>query len=222
MNPEFDEGRHEPGGTGWQERWTFEAWNKGGTFGAVAAITLEPASRHAWYWSAVVREHHPLLTLVDIELHMPSSSLTLRGASLWADHVCETPLEHWTVANEAYAVALDDPDEALGAQRGNVVPLGFDLEWEAAEDPVEHDEGYSIAATVTGEILIADDTLAIDVSGRWRHDWGSLEWPHAPTSTPTGMRAPLRIDRPAGPPLLVERVVDEAGWHEWLRPESAP
>ena len=38
------------------------------TFGAMAAITLLPASRHAWYWAAVVRESHPLLTLVDTDL----------------------------------------------------------------------------------------------------------------------------------------------------------
>ena len=77
--------------------------------------------------------------------------------------MCETPLEHWTVANEAFSVALDDPDEALGAQRGVLVPLGFDLEWEAAADPVELPDGYSIDATVSGEILIADENLSIDL-----------------------------------------------------------
>ena len=47
----FDEGRHEPEpSTGdWHERWTFEAWDEDATFGAVAAITLVPASRQAWY-----------------------------------------------------------------------------------------------------------------------------------------------------------------------------
>ncbi len=222
MIHDFAEGRHEPEGDDWRERWTFEAWDKQGSFGAVAAITLDPPSRHAWYWATVVRDGHPLLTLVDTELHLPTSSLTIRGASLWADHVCETPLEHWTVANEAYAVSLDDPEDALGAQRGDVVPVGFDLEWEATMDPVELPDGYSIDATVMGEILIADDTLAVDVRGRWRHEWGLLHWPHPPAHERRGMRAPLRIDTASGPPILVERVMDEGGWHEWLRGKPAP
>jgi hypothetical protein len=173
-----------------------------------------------------VREHRPLLTLVDTELHMPATSLTIRGNGLWADHVCETPLEHWTVANEAFAVALEDPDDAFGAQRGDVVPLGFDLEWEAADDPVEYvgqqRGGYAISAIVNGEILIADETLGVEVTGRWRHDWGTLRWPHAPAHEPHGLRAPLRVDALSGATLLVERVADEGGWHEWLRGEPAP
>ena len=222
MNGKFDEGRHEPDAAEWLERWTFEAWDKEATFGAVAAITLVPASRHAWYWSAVVREGHPLLTLVDTELRMPSTSLALRGEGLWADHVCETPLEHWTVSNEAFAVALDDPDEALGLQRGDLVPLGFDLEWECADDPWELADGYAIDAMVNGEILIADENLTVDVAGIWRHRWGALQWPHPPAHPPRGMRAPLRIDAADSNPLLIERVVNETGWHEWLRPEPAP
>lgn len=216
-----DEGRHEPGGSGWLERWTFEAWDKDATFGAIAAVTLDPDGKHAWYWASVVRDGHPLLTLVDTELHLPKSSLALRGPALWADHVCETPLEHWTVANEAYGVALSDPDEALGAQRGEIVPLGFDLEWESAEDPVELAHGYAVDATVNGEILIADETLAIEATGRWRHEWGELSWPAPPAHRVQGRRAPLRIE--AGqPPVLVERVLTPDGWHEWLRPERAP
>jgi hypothetical protein len=217
-----DEARHEPGGSAWLERWTFEAWDKDATFGAIAAITLAPAAQHAWYWASVVRDGHSLLTLVDTELHIPKSSLALRGPALWADHVCETPLEHWTVANEAYGVALDDPEEALGAQRGDLVPLGFDLEWEAADDPIELADGYTIAATVNGEILIADETVGVAAGGRWHHEWGELRWPGVPAHPPHGPRAPLRIDPPSGDVILVERVLTPDGWHEWLRPERAP
>ncbi|HMK13251.1 MAG TPA: hypothetical protein VK461_16805 [Acidimicrobiales bacterium] len=222
MNDPFDERRHQVGGQDWLERWQFESWSRDGTFGAIAAITLVPASRHAWYWAAVARDARPLLTLVDTELHLPASSLTLRGASLWADHVCETPLEHWTVANEAYAVSIDDPEEAHGSQRGDIVPVGFDLEWEAADDPTELADGYVVSATVTGEILIGDENLGIDTEGRWRHEWGALRWPEEPGRKPHGLRAPLRIDPAAGPVVLVERVVDQDGWHEWLRPGDAP
>ena len=92
--------------------------------------------------------------------------------------------------NEAFSVALDDPDEALGAQRGVLVPLGIDLEWESAADPVEGPDGYSIEATVSGEILIADGSLGIDAIGRWRHEWGR--------SGVAGAARPCAA-RPAGP-----------------------
>ena len=177
MSPSSTKRRHEPDGVEWQERWTFESWHPDAHVRCRAPRSPSCRhARHAWYWAAVVRECHPLLTLVDTELRMPSTSLAFRGEGLWADHVCETPLEHWTVANEAFSVALDDPDEALGAQRGVLVPLGFDLEWEAAADPVELSDGYAIDATVSGEILIADENLSVDLTGRWRHQWGPLHW----------------------------------------------
>ena len=47
--------------------------------------------------------------------------------------------EQWTVANEAYAVALDHPDDALGRAHGRPAPVAFDIEWyaEAAPEPLE-------------------------------------------------------------------------------------
>lgn len=222
MSVAFDEGRHEPGGPGWLERWTFEAWDEGAALGALAAITLVSSERRAWYWSALIRDGEPLLTIVDTDLRMPATSLAIRGEGLWADHICETPLDHWTIANEAFAVALDDADEALGAQRGVLVPLGLDLEWEARGAPASTDDGYVVPARVSGEILVADSTLTVDVVGRWRHEWGVLTWPGASTPTPVGLRAPLRIDRHGQAPVLVERVLARDGWHEWLHQELGP
>ena len=45
-------------------------------------------------------------------------SAARQGRGLWAEHVCDAPMEQWTVANETYAAALDDPDEALGRAYG--------------------------------------------------------------------------------------------------------
>jgi len=50
-----------------------------------------------------------------------------RGDGLWLSLVCETPGEHWTVGMEAFALAVDDPDD----ERGDRVPLGLDIEWGA-------------------------------------------------------------------------------------------
>ena len=89
-------------------------------------------------------------------------------------------------------------------------------------DPRELSCGYAIAAIVNGEILIAAETLAVSVTGVWRHEWGALAWPDPPVPLPRGLRAPLRVDKRTARPLLIERVLDEDGWHEWLRSEPAP
>lgn len=70
---------------------------------------------------------------------------TIRHHGLWLSLVCETPGEHWSVGLEAFALAVDDPDD----ERGDLVPLGFDLEWEAP-------------GRVHGELLIGHDVLELD------------------------------------------------------------
>ena len=42
-----------------------------------------------------------------------------KAQAMWAEHVCEAPFEQWTLGNETYAVALDDPDEGLGRAYGD-------------------------------------------------------------------------------------------------------
>jgi len=56
--------------------------------------------------------------------------LVVRGDGLWAELVEETSGEHWTAGLEAFGVRLDDPLDAERGERGERLPLGFDLEWE--------------------------------------------------------------------------------------------
>lgn len=73
---------------------------------------------------------------------------TIRSHGLWLTVTCETPGEHWSVALEAFALAVDDPDD----DRGDLLPLGLDVEWEAPD-------------LVHGELLIGDEVLALDTRG---------------------------------------------------------
>ena len=75
----------------------------------------------------------------------------VRGQGLWLA-VTEESAGHWSVQLEAFALALDDPDDAFGIP----TPLGLDLEWE--------DDAASGDCLVTGEVLVADQRLQI--SGR--------------------------------------------------------
>lgn len=75
----------------------------------------------------------------------PAVHGTIRHHGLWLSLDCETPGEHWTIGLEAFALAVDHPDD----DRGDLVPLGLDVEWEAP-------------GRVHGEVLIGDDVFVLD------------------------------------------------------------
>jgi hypothetical protein len=182
-----DERSHSPDDNpAWGERWSFEFFTDAG-LGGYVVVTLWPHRQAAWYWAWLVGDggDGPVAVLDDdAPLPRPAGSLELRTEGLWADHVCETPLEHWTIGNEAFGVRFDDPDEALGRQRGERVPLGFDLEWETDRPAVARADGYAVPCLVHGLVLVGQDRLAVDGWGWRHHHWGAL----ATVSTSTAGR----------------------------------
>lgn len=203
-----DEGRHPPGtGRWWQEAWELDFAAPDGSFAGFVRLTLAPNVGVAWYWAAVVRDGSPLLAVRDDELAVPRGErLEVRGEGIWAALTCETPLDHWSAGLEAFAVSYDDPDEAWRSERGDLVPLGFDLEWEALlpadDDPGPAGAGYVQACRVTGEVLVGTEVLELDVGGWRRHEWGVLDWWGAGwVRTPGGWTpdgAPVRSPEEAG------------------------
>jgi hypothetical protein len=67
--------------------------------------------------------------------------VVVRAEGLWAELLCETPGEHWSIGLEAFGVRFDDEAEAATSDRGERIALGFDLEWE-------------IPDRVVGEVLV--------------------------------------------------------------------
>ena len=117
------------------EEWVFTTWAPDGSLGVVAAHRR--LGRSAWYWSALVRAGEPLLHVAEWDVPRRADSPdVLKAHGLWAEHACEAPMEQWTVANECFAAALDDPDEALGRGFGTPTDLALDLEWYATHPPV--------------------------------------------------------------------------------------
>jgi hypothetical protein len=107
------------------------------------------------FWAAVVgMDAHPLVALRDDELPR-HRGLDVRTDGLWASLTCETPDEHWSVGMEAFAVGYDDPAGALGDERGDIVALGLDLEWERTGDLWQ----------VHGDVLVGDARIALDTYG---------------------------------------------------------
>lgn len=156
---------------------------------------------HAWYVAHLVGEHRRPMGVVDLAVPLRSSAREVRTTGLWADHVCETPFDHWTVGLEAFAVQVDDPGELIGEARGDLVPFGLDVEWEAAAAPVPAQQrwnadraaieptevdGYVVPATVHGEVLIGAEEVDLDALGTWSHWWGPIDWA-GPTFTSGGI-----------------------------------
>ena len=123
-----DDRPHSPDqGSGWIETWAFDYFDRVNETHGWVQLTHQPAAGLAWYVSATIGPDGRLVIVVDPALRLQSlkPSLEFRAEGLWAQHVCETPMEHWTVGLEAFGVRLDDPTEALVAEAWD---LEFDLQ----------------------------------------------------------------------------------------------
>ncbi len=175
-----DELPHQPGNDrAWEESWYFDFVLPSGTLAGFARLTVRPAERRAWWWSAVVGPERPLVAVRDHDVPLPKGrTLEVRTSGLWAEPVCETPLEHWSVGLEAFAVAMDDPTDAYGSERGDPVPVGFDLEWEALTPPIAStgDQRYGQPCSIHGEVLVGQERVVVTARGAREHAWGPRQW----------------------------------------------
>jgi hypothetical protein len=180
--PAADERRHAPGDEPlWGESWYFDFAAADGSLGGYIRIGLYPNLDRAWYWACLVGEDRDPVLVIDHDVPVPRGvgSLELRSSGLWADHTCETPLEHWSLGLEAFGVRLDDPADAYGSMRGDRVPLGFDLEWETSGLPFlwpPDVSRYEIPCRVHGEVLCGQEQIEFDGVGQRDHSWGVRDW----------------------------------------------
>ena len=173
-----DERPHAPGPElRWAESWTFDFVAADGSLAGWARIATLPNLGTGWYHAFLVGDGRPLVAVADTEVPVADASLEIRTAGLWATHICETALDHWTIGLEAFALGVDDPAELYGRQLGEQVPLGFDLEWEAEgpATPAGPGVGYEQVCRVSGEILVGREAIDFDGHGRRDHRWGAWE-----------------------------------------------
>jgi hypothetical protein len=155
------------------EEWVFTCWSPDATVGIVSGYRIVGPSR-GWYWAALARAGKPLLHVAEWDVPLRSDPLLVKAAGLWAEHICDDPLRQWTVGNETYAAALDDPDEGLGRAYGAPTAIAFDLEWYATAAPEPVASGYEQAGEVHGVVeFAAEPALHLDGVPAWRaHRWG--------------------------------------------------
>lgn len=168
----------------WGESWGFEFAAPDASLGGFVQITVYPRRNVAWFCAAIVGEGREYILCRDYDVTPPANPdvLEVRGVSLWSHAICETPLEHWTVAMEAYAVQMTDPYEAWMGERGDRVGLAFDLEWENLTTAAiwvhtnPSIQRYEIPCDVNGVLQIGDETLTVSYEGWRHHAWGVLDW----------------------------------------------
>jgi hypothetical protein len=208
----FTDGRH-PGAA--VEEWVFTAWTPDAHLGVVSGHRI--VGRTAWYWASLARAGRPLLHVADFEVPVRADPFVVKGEALWAEHVREAPMAQWSVGNETYASAIDDPDEALGRAYGDPTPIAFDLEWYATGGPeaVRHGDGYGQPGVVHGTIEVFGEPSVelVEVPARRWHRWSSatsgldaLDLPEVVAHT--GVRSPFAF--PDG--TRQDLVLTTSGW----------
>jgi len=195
------------------EEWLFTCWTADATVGIVSGYRIVSASR-GWYWAALARAGRPLLHVAEWDVPLRSDPLLVKAAGLWAEHICDDPFRQWTVGNETYASALDDPADGLGRAYGTPTAIAFDLEWYASSDPAEIGGGYEQAGEVHGVVEFgAEPALHLEAVPAWRaHRWGlGLAPVHlAPALAHVGLRAAFAF--PDG--TVTDWVLTADGWRD--------
>lgn len=171
-----DERPHQPtADPTWVEAYLFDFVHADGELGASIELLLRPQVGRAALHVSIVQSDAPLISLVDADAVAPKPpSLEVRAPGLWTDVGIQTPLEHMTVDIEAFAVALDDPEDVFAGAYGIRTAVGSELEWETAGEIVNGPaaDSYEVPCIVHGELLIDDRTIEIDGWGWRSHRWG--------------------------------------------------
>ena len=204
------------------EEWVFAAWTPDARLGIVSGHRI--VGRTSWYWASLAREGRPLLHVADFDVPVRSDPFIVKGEALWAEHHCDAEMEQWSIGNETYASALDDPDAALGRAYGDPTPIAFDLEWYATAPPTPLepvgeraaiDHGYEQSGVVHGDVeVFGESRLALaEIPARRWHRWTSDPSGFGPLTLPevtahTGVRSPFAF--PDG--NVSDLVLTPRGW----------
>ena len=195
------------------EEWVFAAWTPDARLGLISGHRI--LGRTAWYWSALARSGLPLLHITDFDVRVRADPFIVKGEALWAEHHCDAPMQQWSIGNETYASAIDDPDDALGRAYGDPTPIAFDLEWYATRDATPTGPGYEQDGVVHGDIDIQGESRLelVEVPARRWHRWTTATAGFGPLELPeviahTGVRAPFAF--PDG--TVSDLVLTARGW----------
>lgn len=138
-------------------------------------LLLQPNRRRAGFLCAVLEVGQSPIVISELEIPLPATGWEVRTSGLWAEFVCEEPLDHWSYGLEAFALAIDDPNELLSRAIGDRVPIGWELEFEAS-DPAEWldgETGYRQSGVGHGILLSKAGEREVEGTAVRTHWWGT-------------------------------------------------
>jgi len=165
-----------------QQIWALEFVQTHGSdwMGGFVRLELRPDAGVAWYWAYLVGPDLGLVAVRDHEVPLPRQPgpVVVRAEGLWAELVCETADEHWSIGLEAFGVRLDDPADGFRGEIGERLAVGLDLEWEVPDEPGSDEPGpdNGRSGAVFGEVLIGRDRIAFDGTGVFSQTRGGHPW----------------------------------------------
>lgn len=150
----------------------------GRRFGLVSQLALGGPTGQAEVVVVLLVPGSSPVVLAEDDLVVPTDRWELRGSGIWIDHVCEAPLDRWSFGLEAFALALDDPEQLIRDGVGDRVPIGWELEFDATEaatwEPHRVEAvGYRQPGAVEGVLLDSDGEHPFTGSAVRRHWWGA-------------------------------------------------
>jgi hypothetical protein len=125
--------------------------------GIAGSLRLEVGGAIASFHAQVVVPDVGVVVVHDDDVPIPKRDdiLVVRAEGLWAELLCETAGEHWSIGLEAFGVRFDDEAEAAASDLGERVAVGLDLEWETPD-------------RVAGEVLVGRGRWDLDGHGTFR------------------------------------------------------
>lgn len=137
-------------------------------------VMAEASLGRVEFTGVLLRAGRRPIVVTDDDIALPAIGWELRTSGLWADHICETPLDHWSYGLEAFGLAVDDAAELLVTGMGERTPLGWELEFEArATSAFVDDSDYRQLGIGHGLLLDASGRHEIDGMAVRCHWWGS-------------------------------------------------
>lgn len=173
-----------------------------------SAVVLRLARRagQASVHLAVLRAGELPMVLAESGVPATTDRWEFRSSGLWVEAVCERPEAHWSYGLECFALAIDHPHELLERGYGHRSPLGWELDFEAADGAPEARGSALQAGRVDGLVLTGpgpdgERPLAGPaVRGAW-----------VAPGHPEPDRWPLDLPAVVGPPVEVALPLDGDG-----------
>ena len=144
------------------------------------------------------------VVLHDAELPVPDDRWEVRSSGIWVELVCETPLTHWSYGLEAFALIIDSPAQLVTSPVGDLVPMGWELEFESREAAVRlgaESAGYEQSGIAHGILLDASGQSEVQGAAKRWHWWDETGPEHQvfsaalPTNQLAADPAPLAVVR---------------------------